>query len=102
MFTLKNHYDCLFSISLIEGKQNNLDYVFCCCYVVIAEINYEIEILMTLEPRNSSRKEDTEMLKTTNQIAIKMILTPLPESYGINFGNHISPGKYNSGGFLCP
>lgn len=55
MFTLKNHYECLFFISLIEGKQNDLDYVFCCCYVVITENNNETEIVMTLKPCKSSR-----------------------------------------------
>lgn len=40
---------------------------------------------------NAHQEQDTEILKTTIQVATKTILIPLPRSYGINFGNHISP-----------
>lgn len=40
-------------------------------------------------------QEDTKILKTTTQMALKTILAPLPGSYDTNSGNHISPGKQN-------
>lgn len=44
-------------------------------------------------PKTHQVQKDTETWKTTTQMTLKTISALLPESYGINSGNHTSPGK---------
>lgn len=75
-----------FSRRLMEGKQN---------FPYVTKKNNETETPLRLKPENSSRTGWCRNFKNNTQITMKTILIPLPRSYGINFGNHISPGKYN-------
>lgn len=77
--------------SKTDGKQNHLERFM----AYITENSNETEILLRPKPKNLSRTGWCKLLKTTTQITMKMILIPLPRSYGINFGNHISPGIEN-------
>lgn len=51
------------------------------------------------KPKTHQGQDDTGILKTTTQNTMRTILIPLPRSYGINSGNHISPGKQNCARF---
>ena len=80
------------SIRQNEGKQDYLERFMS----YLTETDNEIETLYRYwNSKMHQGQEDTKILKTTTQMALKTILAPLPGSYGNNSGNHISPGKQN-------